>query len=327
MPPRSTPQQRAAAKQLKAYLLFFEQIIANYLSQLANIQQLFSLNPDLETTYFSQVPVNVPNLKDVLKDIRTFKKELHHLLNDNTSFDERRNKFLDHLLARFNEAFTSERLLQIYKTSFPPSKVSGFKRQLLNSKIDYLKNYVHLSRDRGKGFNYKSKTTNFSGLKERVCRLLNLNLDVSSLVSSIQNSKLNLREKNREDIDVKNKKIEYPNEDKIVTYRSFEESRTKPNYTSLINTILEDIISQGVFTRNYDIHKEKQDYVVLFNSVRTGENVEIFRTNTNRSAEEKIEKIIDYLVQLSEESKGFFLIEHVLLRPLCRIRRPEVYCE
>lgn len=320
VPPRSTPQKRAAAKQLKAYLLFFEQIIANYLSQLANIQQLFSLKPGLKTTYFSQVPIDVPNLKTVLKDVKTFKNELYHLLNDDSNFDSRRNKFLDHLLARFNETFTTERLLQTYKTSFPPSKFSDFKTQLLNSKIDFLKDYVHLSRDRGKGFNYKSKETDFSGLKERICRLLNLNLDISSFVRNIQNSKLNLREKDRENIDIENKTIEYPNEDKIVAYRSFEKSSAKPTYTSLKETILEDIISQGVFVRNYDIHKGKKDFVVLFNSERTGENVEIFRAKKQCSAEKKVTKIIDYLVQLSEKSKGFFLIEHVLLRPLSEIK-------
>ncbi|MBK9337426.1 MAG: hypothetical protein IPM98_13005 [Lewinellaceae bacterium] len=47
-----TPQRRAQGKQLKAYLLFFEQLLANYCAQLDNLQDLFSMRTDAERTYF-----------------------------------------------------------------------------------------------------------------------------------------------------------------------------------------------------------------------------------------------------------------------------------
>src|SRR5690554_625891 len=39
-------KRKGQAKQLKAYLLFFDQLLANYLSQLANVRELFSLSSD-----------------------------------------------------------------------------------------------------------------------------------------------------------------------------------------------------------------------------------------------------------------------------------------
>ncbi|MGZ8244778.1 hypothetical protein [Methylomagnum sp.] len=50
----------AEARQLKAYLLFFEQLLANYLAQLAHAADLFSLDPTLDRTYFSLPLAHVP---------------------------------------------------------------------------------------------------------------------------------------------------------------------------------------------------------------------------------------------------------------------------
>jgi hypothetical protein len=70
LPSSATPQRRAQAYQLKAYLTFFEQIMANYLSQLVNTKKLFSINSTLNQTYFYQVPDDIPQLKKVLKEER-----------------------------------------------------------------------------------------------------------------------------------------------------------------------------------------------------------------------------------------------------------------
>ncbi len=53
-------KRQALARQLKAYLLFFEQLLANYLAQLAQARRLFSLDEKLEQSYFSQPLVDIP---------------------------------------------------------------------------------------------------------------------------------------------------------------------------------------------------------------------------------------------------------------------------
>ncbi|MBO9636268.1 MAG: hypothetical protein J7578_24410, partial [Chitinophagaceae bacterium] len=66
------PAKRIAwARQLKGFLLFFDQMLANYLSQLKNIRSLFSLSvpesADQRHTYFVNKLSSVPDLKDLLR--------------------------------------------------------------------------------------------------------------------------------------------------------------------------------------------------------------------------------------------------------------------
>ena len=72
MPEGATPERKARALQLKGYLLFFDQVFANYLSQLENVRHLFSMTPDSQRdqsqqrSYFSQSLVNVPDIQRLL---------------------------------------------------------------------------------------------------------------------------------------------------------------------------------------------------------------------------------------------------------------------
>jgi hypothetical protein len=59
------------ALQLKGYLAFFDQILANYLMQLANVRRLFALRPktegELKTSYFSQAVASMPNADKIIR--------------------------------------------------------------------------------------------------------------------------------------------------------------------------------------------------------------------------------------------------------------------
>ena len=116
--------------QLKAFLLFIDQLLANYLSQLSNIGKLFSTNPEHSNTYWVQVvdtfkdwehiysygnsetlsdPADPDLSKEELTELR--KEYLSDLLEEKLTDTEqsldRRNRFLDHLIARFSEQFSS----------------------------------------------------------------------------------------------------------------------------------------------------------------------------------------------------------------------------
>ncbi|MBA5868944.1 MAG: hypothetical protein GDA68_02895 [Nitrospira sp. CR2.1] len=64
---KETPSRKAQAKQLKGYLLFYDQLLANYLAQLANLRHVFSLRQESKRpqsakhTYFSQDLESVPD--------------------------------------------------------------------------------------------------------------------------------------------------------------------------------------------------------------------------------------------------------------------------
>lgn len=73
LPERASLLQKTQVLQFKGYLLFYDQILANYTSQLSNIRSLFSLKPENQRnseekqTYFTQIPDSIPELEKLLR--------------------------------------------------------------------------------------------------------------------------------------------------------------------------------------------------------------------------------------------------------------------
>ena len=61
-PKTASLERIAQAKQLKSYLLFFDQILANYFAQLSNLKQLLSPDNEHRKSYFTQVVKDVKRL-------------------------------------------------------------------------------------------------------------------------------------------------------------------------------------------------------------------------------------------------------------------------
>ena len=55
LPASATPQRQAQAKQLKAYLMFFDQLLANYFAQLAHVKELFAFSGNTAHTYVAHM--------------------------------------------------------------------------------------------------------------------------------------------------------------------------------------------------------------------------------------------------------------------------------
>ena len=169
LPSRVSSERQLQAKQLKAYLLFFEQILANYQSQLANFSQLFSVEASEQETYFSQLLETIPGIADLYD-----KEEVTPVLQENeATFSHRRNRFLNHLLARLGLQISDYAML----TSDPDGDKNSSEK--IQAKLNLLKNYPELSGSRYRTFNYRSpdnlwNTDNVSGLKKRICALLDI---------------------------------------------------------------------------------------------------------------------------------------------------------
>ena len=161
-------------RQLKAYLLFFDQLLANYLSQLANVHQLFSIRSDIDKTYFTQTLMSdVLNTKELYLDEVNHADNLQNLVEDSGLYGERRNRFLDHLMSRFAEQFTDYALLT-YRLSGPAAS-----EELIEDKLAFLKQYPEISAGRGTAFNYRHPCKlwhleNRSGLEDRANLLLGI---------------------------------------------------------------------------------------------------------------------------------------------------------
>lgn len=185
LPETASDARKGKAAQLKAFLAFFDQLLANYLSQLANLGELFSLDehtdPGEKKTYYTQflneeilgedLYFDAASLEDLISPIGP--NSLQRLFETHPEYLDRRNRFLDHLLARFAERFTDYALL--YSDSLDEADLT----ELIKDKIGFLEHYPVLSSERGKGFNYKNEaelwnTENVAGLKKRMSKLLGM---------------------------------------------------------------------------------------------------------------------------------------------------------
>lgn len=146
-------------KQLKAYLLVFEQILTNYLAQLTNFAHLFSLNEDLDVSYFGGSLSTVPLIRDLLDGLNAYSNDdevdaLSRELSRSSlkyidDFYARRHKVIDHLLARFGEKVSTFGL-DSYNFYYDDNSLEKVK---LTAKIKYLKELRFLSSNKARSFN------------------------------------------------------------------------------------------------------------------------------------------------------------------------------
>jgi hypothetical protein len=180
LPDSSTQERQAQSRQLKAYLMFFDQILANQFAQLAHAKDLFSFFTPEPQSYFCQ------SLADDELDLTQLytdsdpASQLAGISNQaasDSSPGARKNRFLNHLLARFGEQLTDYALLQY-----------GYldENDLIRDKSAFLQLYPQIGQQRASGFDYtrelsqtQGNLSNRAGLEMRIRRLLGLSDDCS----------------------------------------------------------------------------------------------------------------------------------------------------
>lgn len=181
LPSTATTARRAQAKQLKAYLMVYEQLLLNAHAQLAHAPDLFSLDREVEHTYFTGdleavFPVD-PEAGGVIGFKTVAEATLQpaaiaRLAETPAEFLERRNRFLDHLLARFGESFGDYAMTLADLEGRSKSRID-----LIRDKVAFLHALPRIGHDRGKAFDRTISPTdpdNSSGLQQRVHLLLGL---------------------------------------------------------------------------------------------------------------------------------------------------------
>jgi hypothetical protein len=167
LPEKATPERQAQARQLRAYLAVFDQLLANYLSQLRNVHALFSAEEALGRTYFTQVVATEPALWKDVGQLPQFLDDLAEKANSE-EVKQRRTRLLDHLLARVAESFNDYVLHRFAAEG--EKDVAG----TLAEKAVFLQEYPLLSRDRMGAADYLAAEAVVSGAERRLARLLGL---------------------------------------------------------------------------------------------------------------------------------------------------------
>lgn len=294
LPTRAPRERKAYAKQLQGYLMFFEQLMANYLSQLVHVRTFFSTDLDIDQTYFSQPIHHLPGAEDIFgNNQELFNKELDKLVKRFDPVIKRRNRFLDHLLARFGEEFMTDSFNTLNRKAAGKEN-EGFEQEIIKAKVRFLQNYISISRERGKGYNYLLGTDpqNVSGLKKRISLLFGFHdYQERPLSSILQNPRV-----------------------KVTSRAAKSEKGNSFVFKSKNESILADILANGVERNHYRIDTDSSK--VIFVHPDTKEEMEVYEGSNIEACEEGLSRLIDYLRELNTEGEGFHLVEHVLLRPI-----------
>lgn len=172
LPSHASIVRRAQARQLKAYLLVFEQILANQNEQLAHVADLFSLDSTVEQTYFGKLfsETSIVGYDDLVDGLDA--DQLKAITETPSEFLQRRNRFLDHLLARFGEQFSEYALLLTELAVAGQQKAGAL---LIDTKLAFLRRLPEISGQRYRAFDYRKQVCSAAGnpvLKQRVALLL-----------------------------------------------------------------------------------------------------------------------------------------------------------
>jgi len=308
VPESESDLRKAQSRQLKGFLMFFEQILANYMTQLSHIRELFNWKDDAVKTYFTQVVKGIVGLEEIyiydesISDPGMAEQmfdKLNHIIESKKTAEGRRNRFLDHLIGRFAEDFTQYSLLMysVYK--------EASALEIINDKRDFLADYPLLSRDRGRGYDYRFpfEAENITGLQRRVGRLLGFdNVYRRNLAGNrLRIDRLEVGES--EGCPKYSWRFVYVDSEGITLFKSICcENREN------ICTLLDAAILIGACEDNYLFDEDNQHWKLL-NNCEDGEVIGIFETID----EEAVIELRDYFKYLSE-NEGFHVIEHILLR-------------
>lgn len=325
LPSHADELRRSQAKQLKGYLVFFDQLLGNYLSQLHHVKDLLRLErPMTDVTmpqsYFYQKLTDIGETEDIADPNEKKKKEiiintddyanpggtLAGIVSNFEKDTDRLNRFTDHLLSRFAEQFT-DYAIQLYTLS---DNVSD--SELLAAKIQLLQEYPLLSKNRSAGYNYTKTpvwdTENVSGLEHRICRLLGISNYSRHTISSIKSEVV-------EEINNGTAEYLFRIADPDNASRTLLSSGKKYATKAEAELVFANAIEHAALRDHYDL-KQAADGRYHFNVIDAAgtvlaRRIEFF-ANKNL-AEAAILKLM-LVVKEQYSNEGLFVVEHLLLR-------------
>lgn len=314
----ASEERKAQVKQLKGYLHFYEQILADFFKQLYHAKDLLD-GETIEQTYFSNYLDKNPLNKDDFYNKEFYSIDLENnlfspdtydtsLYENKSLFYDRRNRALDHLIARFGESF-NEYVFMMYQVKQETNSLGEMSLEydeIILDKQSFLNQYPELSSQRGLGVNYllnedyllskyslnigTFQISNLGGYEKRVAKLLGIN-----------------------DIIIGNFNIEILGEKKI-KIKTFEETaqyKVSAFDVDMIDTrqwIVDNVKNPLI----YSINLTNGLYYIYL--IRNSKEIARFTKGykTKLEVESRLQEIFN---EVDEKTEKFFCLEHVLLRP------------
>lgn len=310
LPLAATSLRKAQAKQLKAYLLHFDQLLADFFKQLYLAKEYLNTTP-VTSTYATAFIKDIPGIEEEFfyteaYDVN-FETEIINGGNErshyetNEDFYDRRNRFLDHLLARFGESF-GDYVFTMYRMQENANGISELKlplQDLIEDKQRFLNKVADVSYSRGLGVDYDQEPDatstpwmlpNRSGFANRIAALLGINeIPFQNIVDTTAKDNWTFETETR-DLPIK-----------LMNPTGF----TQEEKWILVFELFNDI-------RNYQAVKFTNTFIYFVNK----DGVRIARFEETFGSVLEAEEFIPTLFQLiNGHLENFYCVEHILLRP------------
>lgn len=332
--------EQAQARQLKAYLLFFEQLMANYLAQLQDIGDLFAPvtdDPD-PATYAIQPLYDVPYIKELLQAFQNketektdaewasfmadrnndYIKALKQGLESDNTYRHRKHKILDHLLARFNIQL-HKYFVVMYEQHY--NNRTGKKRvnAALKWKSDVLTHAAGLTSKRIQSCNYLRYDGKepLPGYDAMLYKLLHITADKQQPLTAVFDTpawKVAVVGRTTEMPTTWSERIYHQKEEDIrvlVPDHGHEDRHYDYGHQPL------SFLRMGLDLSHYRIifDEENREYLVIYKQGKQEVWTAVIRERTKDQANKALRHMIRQLQQISVNSEGCYLVEHLLLRP------------
>lgn len=415
LPPNADALRRAQSRQLQAYLLFYDQILAAYLQQLGKVRDLLAVEQDpAESTYFYSALYEVPGMAELLRDFVTIKisqagleklkndgkvpdnilqklknlpaevpkeylsyqvwseamtkllghkwdryegvltqafrikskaedwenyqastpsyylDQLQQIFETGSAREIRRNRIMDHLLARFNDRFT-DYVTDLFQTKVDreTDPATQTYSEYLQAKSKYLLNLATLGSERGKAYNYRLKdpktgqynvwnSTNVSGLKKKISLLLGLDTyEEQSLFCDPAYTIRIQKGETKEGFSTYQLQLVEKNLEGTVLLASKIYKQQKNRILAAQEALLQEIEKAELYEIQEDGGKYKVIYSLEFEDDK-GKAQKIILTGPEMS-QKQAELLLSHILELVDLSncdrEGFHLLEHLLLWP------------
>ncbi|UJP04126.1 MAG: hypothetical protein LZF85_06770 [Nitrosomonas sp.] len=321
IPQSESPEVKAKAKQLKAYLFPYEQLMADYLKHLQEMPRLFSLDSGLEQSYFSQFldNRNIPGIESLYVDgNQQSRTTLSKILARYDRFTERRNRVLDTVLAMYGEQYPQRSLQQ-----FDCYRRADQGKWVIENKINYLQCIREITRDRAKGFNYLKPVwhahhgeleENLAGAHKRISILLGLqSFDRIALITDVlagRNSRLIPDQILADSVQFLPEEIESRAIPVVFEAEKFAEIAIPAKLPPFGYGVFKDAVE----IKNFRLISTREYTAVC---LKSGQNARLWPLSRKRNRDEAVRYAHEFcsaITQLNIACESFHMIEHVLLR-------------
>ncbi len=344
IPASETLERKSQASQLKAYLMIFEQLMANFEENLHSVKDLFSLENEQKQSYFFQAMDNgvIPDGDSLY--LESPKKILKNIYTKQDDYYDRKGRVLDYLLAIYGKKFTQQSLKRFNYYD----QAMGNEAWMLNNKIQYLKSIVEVGKNRVAAFDYHQKFWRHQQLRGFELKLrLRLGMKILesySLTLPILKQKVKIvpneyvyhaGESPQQSIPLFPLKSQdvLPQLEKhwdvipflkneslpeLLLRKGIEINRYKIIPMSKTADIDVRITTKNGRTSHFKVIPcdETQEVEVVFTPENEQEWWHIGTFSDKQEATKTVNALCRFLVYLNVASEGFHLVEHILLRPL-----------